>query len=328
MWRKILGSVALIAIVVVGSGVGYLYLRKPAVAPPSVVRVAMTPERVARGKRLFDVLMDCSGCHSAHDESRFGRPVLEGAYGAGFVFPAEVGLPGSIVAPNITPDRETGLGAWTDGEKIRAIREGISRNGEALFPMMPYTNFRHLSDEDVQALVAYMNTLKPVRHSLPRSRVRFPVSLLIKSAPQPAGRVAAPDPRDRLKFGAYLAAAGGCADCHTALKHGQPDEASKLAGGREFHLPFATVISANITPDAETGIGRWSEQQFVDKFYQYKEYAEKGAPRIGPEGFTLMPWLGLSQLSREELGAVYTWLMAQPAVHNAVETHPGQPSKS
>jgi hypothetical protein len=97
----------------------------------------------------------------------------------------------------------------------------------------------------------------------------------------------------------------------------------RLAGGREFRTPIAVVVSANITPDADTGIGKWSEQQFIDKFYQYRDYAEKGSPQVGPEGFTVMPWLGFSQLSREELGAIYTYLMAQPPVRNAVETHPG-----
>jgi len=95
-----------------------------------------------------------------------------------------------IVAANITPDRETGIGAWSDGEKIRAIREGIDRDGRVLFPMMPYVNYRRMSDEDVYAIVAYMNSLPAVRNSLPATSIKFPVSLLIKSVPQPAGQVA------------------------------------------------------------------------------------------------------------------------------------------
>jgi len=101
----------------------------------------------------------------------------------------------------------------------------------------------------------------------------------------------------------------------------------RLAGGREFRLPVAVVVSGNITPDADTGIGKWSEQQFLDKFYQYKEYVEKGSPQVGPEGYTWMPWLALSQLPPAELGAIYAYLMSQPAVRHAVETHPGQPQK-
>jgi hypothetical protein len=102
------------------------------------VKVEMTPERVARGEYLFKVAADCGGCHSERDWSKFSAPVVQGGEGKGFVFPPELALPGTVVAPNLTPDPETGLGAWSDGEKIRAIREGISRDGRALFPMMPY----------------------------------------------------------------------------------------------------------------------------------------------------------------------------------------------
>ncbi len=84
------------------------------------------------------------------------------------------GLPGQIFAANITPDKETGIGNWTDGEKIRAIREGISKDGHMLFPMMPYPNYRFLSDTDVQSLVAYMNTVPQVRNYVPRSKINFP----------------------------------------------------------------------------------------------------------------------------------------------------------
>jgi mono/diheme cytochrome c family protein len=326
--KKILGALALIAVVVVGAGVGNLYVRKPAIAPPGGMRVEMTPERIARGKHLFQNVLGCDRCQSQHDEARFGRPVIEAGRGQGFIFPPESELPGTVVAGNITPDRETGIGAWTDGEKIRAIREGIGRDGHVLFPMMPYTNYRLMSDEDVYAVVAYLNSLPPVRNPLPRTRVQFLVSLMIKRVPQPAGAVPPPNRSDKLKHGEYLVTMASCADCHTEVKQGQPVRAKRLAGGREFRTPYAVVVSGNITPDPDTGIGKWTEQQFLDKIYQYKEYAEKGSPQVGPEGYTLMPWLGLSQLSREDLGAIYTYLMSQPAVHNAVETHPGQPRKA
>ena len=328
MLKKVLGALALVVLLVVGGGLGYLYFREPAMAAPGAMKVEMTPERIARGKHLFQNLLDCDGCHSQHDESRFGRPVKEVGRGQGYVFPTEMGLPGTVVAPNITPDRETGIGDWTDGEKIRAIREGIHRGGRALFPMMPYPNYRLMSDEDVYALVAYLNSLPAVRNSLPATSLKFPVSLMIKGVPQPAGAVPPPNRNDKLKYGEYLVTMGSCAECHTEVKQGGPVLAKRLAGGREFRTPYAVVVSGNITPDADTGIGKWTEQQFLDKVYQYKEYVEKESPQVGPEGFTLMPWLGLARLSPEELGAIYTYLMSQPAVHNAVETHPGQPKKA
>jgi hypothetical protein len=240
------------------------------------------------------------------------------------MMPPEAGLPGRVAARNILPDKETGIGNWTDGEKIRAIREGISRDGHALFPMMPYESFRHMSDEDVYSLVAYLNSLPPVKNALPATEIGFPVSLLIKSAPQPAGSVPEPDRADKLKYGEYLVTMAGCTICHTPAEKGQPKKGMRLAGGQAFRFPGALVVSANITPDPETGIGRWSEQDFLDKFYQYRDYVESGSPTVGPESFTLMPWLAFSQRPQEELSAIYAYLKSQPALHHAVETHPQQ----
>src|SRR5438270_7243563 len=142
---KILG-LGVAAIVCLGvAGASYLLVKKPAVAPPMSIKVAMTPERIARGKYIF-TLSDCDGCHSARDFSRFDGPVIESRRGEGFEFPKDMGLPGRVASRNITTDAETGIGAWTDGEKIRAIREGISRDGTPLFPMMPYEGYRRMSD--------------------------------------------------------------------------------------------------------------------------------------------------------------------------------------
>ena len=324
MLKKIVLILLILIALAGGGGLGYLYLRKPASASPVAIRVDMSPQRVARGRYLFERLANCDGCHSIPDETRFGRPVLAGKRGAGVVFPKELGLPGDISAPNITPDRETGLGEWTDGEKIRAIREGIGRDGRVLFPMMPYPAYRQMSDEDAQSLVAYMNALEPVRNPVPPTRVAFLVSLMIKSVPRPVSApVPAPSRSDKVKYGEYLTRIGGCPECHTPHERGQPNEAKRLAGGREFRLPNAVVVSANISPDPETGIGRWSEPQFLDKFYQYKEYVEKGSPKVGPEGYTLMPWLSLAQLPPEDLAAIFAYLKTQRPVYNSVETHPG-----
>jgi hypothetical protein len=103
-------------------------------------------------------------------------------------------------------------------------------------------------------------------------------------------------------------------DCHTP----------SLGGGEVFKVaPKVQVVSANISPDAETGIGRWSEQDFLDRFYQYRDYAYNGSPKTGPESFTLMPWLNFSQLPPEDLKAIYAYLHTRRPVHKAVETHPG-----
>ncbi len=329
MIKKILLAASTLLIVVPAAGVGYLYLRKPPQAPALSIRVPMTPHRIARGKYLFTVVADCDGCHSLRDFERLGGPVVESGRGQGNVLSALVdNLPGTVVAPNITPDLETGIGTWTDGEKIRAIREGVDKRGNALFPMMPYQNFRHMSDEDVQALVAYLNTLPPVRNPLPSTQLKFPLAMLIKSAPQPAGSVPPPDISTAVKRGQYLVSLAGCADCHTRSEKGRPVAGMELAGGEVFATRLGTVVTANITPDPQTGIGNWSEAYFLKKFYDYREYAAGDAPRLaGPDSFTLMPWLNFSKMKPHDLRAVYQYLRTVTPVYHSVETHPGAPKQ-
>lgn len=139
MWKKIAGYTLLTIVLVAGAGMAYLYFRKPASVPATGIRVAMTPERVARGKYIY-TLADCDGCHSQRDITKQYWPVVASGRGRGNFLGKEGPILLSI--PNITPDKETGIGTWTDGEKIRAIREGIHKDGSALFPMMPYTEYR------------------------------------------------------------------------------------------------------------------------------------------------------------------------------------------
>jgi mono/diheme cytochrome c family protein len=327
MIKKILFRTVAGLVFIVGGAIGYLALRSPASAPPLDIKVEATPARLERGSYLYEHLMHCDGCHGENDFTRFAGPVIQGRNGAGFVFPKALGLPGNIAAPNITPDKETGIGSWTDGEKIRAIREGISKDGRALLPMMPYSAFRKMSDEDAYSLVAYLNSLPPVKNAISKSKIAFPVSLMIKSAPQPAGSVREPNRADRVKYGEYLTTLGGCIGCHTLEEHGQLAEGKHFAGGRMFNLGFARVVSANISQDEPTGIGRWSEKQFIEKFTQYRDYAIKGSPKIGNEDFTLMAWVNFSQLKDEDLSAIYAYLKLQPAVYNAVDSHPDKPKE-
>lgn len=323
-WKKALLAFVAAFALVTGGWLGYLYLSKPAMAEPWKEKFDPTPQRLARGKFLFHNVTHCGDCHSKHDDTRFGRPVWPEAEGIGTPFPAGEDFPGTLTSSNLTPDPETGLGNWTDGEKARAIREGVSRDGRALFPVMPYQDYRWLSDEDVRSLVVYLNTLTPVRNPLPPTKINFPVNLFIKALPQPVGRVPQPDPANRLKYGEYLAHISGCESCHTPMVKGEHDYTRRFGGGREFPGPHRSrVVSANISSDPETGIGRWSAGQFVEKFYQYRKYLEEGSPPVGPEGFTVMPWLGICQWPQEDLEAVYSYLMSQPGVKQAVETHPG-----
>lgn len=306
-------------IAVVGAGLAYLQLKQPRSLPPEDIKVPSTPEAIARGEYIFSVLADCDGCHSQHDTTKFGLPIIAATRGGGFTFPAELGLPGKVTAPNITPDVETGIGAWTNGEKLRAIREGVSRDGRALFPFMPYQSFAKMSDGDALALLAFLNSMPPVKNVAPRTELNFPVNLAIKFEPAPSRNV--PEMADK---GEYLVTIADCKTCHSKLKDGVPIAGMEFAGGEPFPMLGFKAVSANITPDNDTGIGKMSEAEFVERFHQYRKYAAEGPPPLTAENFTVMPWLGFSRMSEEELKLIYGYLRKVKPVHHAVETRPGE----
>jgi len=135
--------VALLVLLVVGISltIGWRPFIGPRARPLTSRRFESTPERLERGRYLFTAIAGCNGCHSLHDWNTHGAPVLPQGEGVGQVM-WFTDLPGRIVAANITPDPETGAGNWTDDQLARAIREGIGHDGRALFPMMPYQQFR------------------------------------------------------------------------------------------------------------------------------------------------------------------------------------------
>ncbi len=326
MWKRVLLAAVCAAVLVIGGGLAWLFLRQPEMAPASDVKVALTPERIARGAYLFNHAFECVGCHSDRDFSHFSGPVKPGGFAAGFEFPDQLGLPGRVVAPNLTPDAETGLGKWTDGEIIRAIREGIDRDGKALFNFMPYSAYRAMSDEDVQAIVAYLRTMPAIRNTLPETQLALPVALLNKGEPKPVeGLVMAPPRGATVEYGSYLVKVGDCAGCHTMKDKGVNLEGMDLAGGFELRFPEGTVVSANITPDVETGIGSWTEDGFVARFRQYQEYARNGAPAADRASFTLMPWLAYSEMEEDDLRAIYRYLKTVKPITHKVNTHPELP---
>src|ERR1700736_2798149 len=173
-------------------------------------------ERMVRGHYLVNGVLGCLDCHS--QENGTPQPGVAPVFshqGGGRVVINQGGF--VLAASNITPDVETGAGNWTDDQFARAIREGIGHDGRTLFPMMPYQNYRNLSDEDLAAVVVYIRSLDPVHNVLPKPRIPFPLSRLIQSAPQPVlARVSVSD-GDRISRGRYLSRVGGCVDCHTPV---------------------------------------------------------------------------------------------------------------
>jgi mono/diheme cytochrome c family protein len=268
-----------------------------------------TPERLARGEYLVRGVLGCIDCHSEHDWKAPGGPVVAGREGAGGIFPVER-LPGRIVAANITSDHETGIGSWTDDQLARAIREGIGHDGRALFPLMPYQNFRRLPDEDLAAVIVFIRSLPPVRNALPPTEIIFPVKYLIRTVPVPITQpVLAPDLSTPQRRGEYLATLASCADCHTPMVRGMPDETKAFAGGQEFKGPWGDVLSANITPD-KTGISYYNETLFVEAL---RTGTVMGRP-LNP----IMPWDSYRHMNDEDLKAIFAYLRTVPPVQNRV----------
>jgi mono/diheme cytochrome c family protein len=324
--KKIVIVVGAFLALAVSAPICFLFLAKPDVAAPAQVKVAGSPERLERGRYLFETVANCGDCHSARDFSKYTAPEYPGKHAAGQVFPTELGFPGTIVAPNITPDREMGVGTWTDGELIRAIREGISKDGHALFGFMPYASFAHMSDEDLYALIAYLRALPAAKNSVPRTRLDFPVSWLNRLGPKAVrGPVKAPDPKDLGAYGGYLVTMAGCIECHTQLENGEPAKGLEFAGGHTFQIGKLVVNSANITPDDETGIGRWSERRFLARFRANDELTYANAPQANQASFTIMNWRSFAQLKDDDLRAIYAFLRTVKPIHNAVDVHPAQP---
>src|SRR5207237_3473015 len=144
---KIAGGVVLVVFAIILGGISYLSLRKPAQRAASAEKFEATPERLSRGNYLVNHVSDCLGCHSDHLDG-FGFPVKPGTEGqGGLAFDKKLGFPGLVAAQNITPDPETGLGKWPDGEIARAIREGVGRDGDGHRPVTPRGEVGSLSDD-------------------------------------------------------------------------------------------------------------------------------------------------------------------------------------
>jgi mono/diheme cytochrome c family protein len=307
------------ALLTAAASAGYLTWMRPPEPRPVQIRVRMTAERLERGRYIY-LLAGCDDCHSKRDWTRFAGPVIASHRGEGVEFPPELGLPGRVVSGNITTDRESGLGQWSDGEKIRAIRDGIGRDGRRLRPIMPYRRYQQISDEDIYSLVAYLNTLPALKRPT-RPEASLFSAIRLRASWVPGKPVPEPNRDDPAEYGGYLVGIAGCRSCHTA-GGGNGFVGVPFAGGRLFHLAGGTVVSANITPEPYTGMGRWSEQDWLDRVYSYREYAEGESPKVGPERLTVMPWLGLSRLRPDDLKAMYQFLRRQKPVYRPIDLHP------
>ena len=321
---KVLGIILLVVVALAATGVAWLALRKPAQRPASTEKIEATPQRIARGKYLVHHVSICIDCHSERTY-QYGLPFKPGREGVGgFTWDKTIGFPGVLPAKNLTPDPETGLGNWTDGEILRAMREGVDREGKALFPLMPYGHYRNMSDEDAKSVVAYLRTLPPQRYETPQKALDVPLNFIEKFVPKPLdGPVTAPNPSDHLAYGKYLVAIGACSECHaTKDSKNQPIPGREFAGGWEMHTPQFRVSPANITPHPSNYMGQATKEEFIGRFRSFANFTLENAPQAPKGRNTIMPWISFSGMTDEDLGAIYDYLKSLPPVENKVNPFP------
>ena len=317
-WLKIAGRTLLVlvalAVVALPAVVGIRPIIGPKARPLTDRRVEATPQRLERGRYLVTSVNGCVYCHGQIDWQAPGFPVREGTEGAGRRFDQE-GAP-FITAPNITPDKETGAGAWTDDMLARAIREGISHDGRALFPMMPYQQYRYMSDEDLASIITYVRSLTPLRTSSPPTAIPFPLNRFINAVPEPiTAPVPEPDRRNQVAYGDYLVRMGACRDCHNpADAQGRQVPGMEFAGGFILIGPYGQVASANITP-APSGIPYYTEDLFLEMMRTGSVKARKI--------HDAMPWIGYGKQTDEGLKAIFAYLKTvKPVQHRVDNTLP------
>ncbi len=209
---------------------------------------------VERGAYLVRGIAACGNCHTPKGPD--GRALPDQEMAGGFVIETPVFR---AVMPNITPDKETGIGNWTDAQVAVAIREGKRPDGSILGPPMPVDMYRAMSDTDVQAIVAYLRSLRPIRNAVEKSSYKIP---LPASYGPPLGKVPDVSPSNKVAYGKYLADIGHCLECHTPMVRGQLDVSKLGGGGRELPGPAGGVlIAANLTPGNPDGIAKWTNTQ-------------------------------------------------------------------
>jgi len=250
-----------------------------------------------RGAYLVRGIAACGNCHTPQgpDGPDMSRELAGGP-------PIEI--PGAFVAvaPNLTPDTETGLGGWTDAEIATAIREGKRPDGSLIGPPMPFQLYRSISDRDVAAIVAYLRSLPAVRNDSPASTYHIP---LPPAYGPPVGSVPEPDRGDPVVYGAYLAGPlGHCIECHSGpTAAGLPDIENQLgAGGFEMPGPWGLSVAANITP---ANLGDWSDAEIERAITQ----------GVRPDGTRLkppMPFGHYANIRNEDLAAIVAYLRTLP----------------
>lgn len=313
---KFLGILLVLVIVAIGGVLTYLKVAFPKVKAATTMKIVATPEMLKRGSYLANHVCLCVDCHSQRDLTKYCFPLIPGTIGqGGQVFDHAENFPGSFYARNITPYN---LSTWTDGEIYRAVTTGVDKDGNPLFPVMPYQNYGKLDTNDIRSLIAYIRTLPSVKNDIPVSKADFPMNFIINTIPQEASPSPIPPKSDRVAYGKYIATAASCIDCHTKQDKGK-FVGELFAGDFNFHMPDgSTIRSANITPDKETGIGLWTKEIFLAKFKAYADSNYHSPTVKTGQTNTIMPWDNYSGMDTSDLTAIFAYLQTVKPVKQQV----------
>ena len=274
---------------------------------PDVVSAQASQAEIARGKYVFGATGGC-GCHTAKDKpANAGGRRYDGPFG-------------TVYSTNITPDRETGIGSWTDEQIITATRLGRRPNGERLIPVHPYTTFNGMTAEDLKALVAFLRTVPPVKRANQPKKISVPMfesvflpAWLAAFAPKETPPTAAPT--SGAARGEYLVrAVGHCGECHTPRTMTMATDNSRFLGGNPKGPEDSEV--PNITPDKTTGL-TWTEEEIAD--YLATGNKPDGDVAGGLMGEVIDGTLaGYKDLTKADRLAIARYLKTIPAVKNKI----------
>ena len=260
--------------------------------------VAFAQSPVERGSYLVNTIMTCGNCHSPK-----GPPeVVAGKdFSGGLRFDEP---PFDVTASNITPDKETGIGAWSGADIKKALLDGVRPNGVRLAEIMPTNFYRILTPSDLNAIVAYLRTLKPVRNKVPDPIYKIALPhVIFPGAEKP---FAQRDLNDKVKRGFYLATIGHCMECHTPMTPTHVDYENSLGkGGREFPGPWGVSKSVNITSHRTAGIGAWSDAEI-------KRSITQGISRDGRKMLPPMGYGYYAKMTERDLDAIVAYLRTVP----------------
>ena len=276
----------------------------------------MADPALERGRYLAENVVTCVQCHSEHDWTVLGSPPTEPRFAGQDCpvrdeNPAARDQPGAFLSklctPNITSDPETGIGGWTRAEIARAFRDGVARDGTPLFPIM-WLNLHAISDEDADAIAAFIQTLAPVVHEQPGRGQAISTEMHNAVLERlPASPRTSPSRSDEAAYGRYLGEIARCRFCHTPRDApGQSQPEKEWTGGARYRPPGAVIYSTNLTTHPE-GIGDMTRDEFITLFRE-----RGGRVPVEPEANTVMPWVGFAGMTDEDLGAIWAFLQTLP----------------